>query len=162
MQPCKLKADHFFFIWVTLWKAFEAVYKGNFLSRCTRVQVLSQTDTKQCLQEWQQWCELCQLFYTAASAHRRVNGFVQNWNPALELSQTCRLLKKREVSVSHSSWRSTKGLRDSLAQDRAAAGNRNKNQGKKPDTKLPCHVFLLKYQGLSPSPLPSHSPSQDV
>lgn len=28
-------------------------------------------------QEWQQWCELCQLLYTAASALRRVNGFVQ-------------------------------------------------------------------------------------
>lgn len=56
-------------------------------------------------QEWLQWCELCQLFYTAASAPRRLNGFVQNWNPALELSQTCRLLKTREVSVSHSSWR---------------------------------------------------------
>lgn len=72
--------------------------------------------------------------------------------------------KPGKLSVSHSNWRNTEGLRDSLAWDRAAAGNRNKNQGKKPDRKLPCHVFLLKYhQGLSLLPYPlSHSLSQGV
>lgn len=109
-------------------------------------------------QEWQQWCELCQLFYTAASALRRLNGFVQNWNPALELSQTCRLLKTRKVvcvSLQLEEHRGSQGL-PGLGQGCCWEQKQKPRQKARQKTTLSCISFKIPPRAFS-SPLPSLS-----
>lgn len=105
-------------------------------------------------------CVSCFTQQLLLPGHRRdlcSTGICSGAEPHLQAPE------KREESVFHSQITgNTERHRDSLAWDRA--GIRNRNQGKKPATKLPCYVFLSKYhQGLSLSPQPSLSPhSQGV